>query len=201
MFPDGSGTSPLHDALSLPPLDTLHVAPTSLGVQTELAGDGSLVRPTDPFDDGILGALAGLEPTEIVPLLGAVGVTALTATVIARNVCSPSASLLFTNVRLLPCYAGSVVEHVGHVGRSASQTSPRDSAARELDRIRHVGGRAFDTIAEGFSQAVEGDRKARGLTDSRLLVQIGIVLGLVYTAFLTLWFWATRIRWNPRRTA
>jgi hypothetical protein len=35
-------------------------------------------------------------------------------------------------------------------------------------------------------------------SDRRLLVQIGVVLGTVYLAFLTVWFWATRLRWNPR---
>jgi hypothetical protein len=34
--------------------------------------------------------------------------------------------------------------------------------------------------------------------DSRLVMQIGMLLGVVYLAFLTVWFWATRLRWNPR---
>ena len=29
-------------------------------------------------------------------------------------------------------------------------------------------------------------------------MQIGIVLGTVYVAFLTVWFWATRVRLKPR---
>jgi hypothetical protein len=31
-----------------------------------------------------------------------------------------------------------------------------------------------------------------------LLARIGIVLGTIYLAFLTLWFWLTRVRWNVR---
>ena len=29
-------------------------------------------------------------------------------------------------------------------------------------------------------------------------MQVGMVLGTVYLAFLTVWFWATRLRWSPR---
>jgi hypothetical protein len=32
------------------------------------------------------------------------------------------------------------------------------------------------------------------LTDTRRLVQIGLLLGMVYVAFLTFWFWVTRVR-------
>jgi hypothetical protein len=35
---------------------------------------------------------------------------------------------------------------------------------------------------------------AEGLTDTRRLVQIGLVLGMAYVAFLTFWFWGTRTR-------
>jgi hypothetical protein len=35
---------------------------------------------------------------------------------------------------------------------------------------------------------------AKGLTDTRRLVQIGLVLGMAYVAFLTFWFWGTRAR-------
>jgi hypothetical protein len=35
---------------------------------------------------------------------------------------------------------------------------------------------------------------AEGLTDTRRLVQIGLVLGMAYVAFLTFWFWGTRGR-------
>ena len=55
-------------------------------------------------------------------------------------------------------------------------------------------------IRDGFEQVVarNGDEDAEGLRDARLLMQIGIVLGTVYLAFLTVWFWATRMRATPR---
>jgi hypothetical protein len=37
------------------------------------------------------------------------------------------------------------------------------------------------------------------LGDGRLMVQVGIVLGFVYAAFLSFWFWATRLRVPPHR--
>ena len=47
----------------------------------------------------------------------------------------------------------------------------------------------FDLIRRGRVDYEQGDT-------SRLLMQVGMVLGTVYVAFLTVWFWATRLRWN-----
>jgi hypothetical protein len=33
-----------------------------------------------------------------------------------------------------------------------------------------------------------------GWTDARILMQLGMLLGLAYVGFLTVWFWATRVR-------
>ena len=37
--------------------------------------------------------------------------------------------------------------------------------------------------------------------DPRAMVQLGAALGLVYLAFLAVWFWATRFRMRPPRSA
>ena len=37
-------------------------------------------------------------------------------------------------------------------------------------------------------------RSSAGLGDSRLMLQIGVLLGLAYLVFLTVWVWATRLR-------
>jgi hypothetical protein len=42
---------------------------------------------------------------------------------------------------------------------------------------------------------------ARELEDTRLMLQIGIALGLAYVGFLLFWFWATRFRPRPQRSA
>lgn len=35
--------------------------------------------------------------------------------------------------------------------------------------------------------------------DTRLMIRIGLLLGIAYLVFLTIWFWATRLRPRPRR--
>jgi hypothetical protein len=37
------------------------------------------------------------------------------------------------------------------------------------------------------------------LRDTRLMTKIGLLLGMGYLLFLTVWFWATRIRARPTR--
>jgi hypothetical protein len=47
--------------------------------------------------------------------------------------------------------------------------------------------------------AVESRQRARpGSGDTALMLEIGLVLGLAYLAFLAFWMWATRLR--PRLT-
>jgi uncharacterized protein YoxC len=52
-------------------------------------------------------------------------------------------------------------------------------------------------IREGFRRGVTGGEDD-GASDTRLLMLIAMLLGAVYLAFVTVWFWATRLRWNPR---
>jgi hypothetical protein len=171
-----------------PPLPTADARP-------ELVEIGSI--PDESFI-----SLPAVDPSELFPVLGAVGIATLTATAIGRGICSPNASLLFTNVRLLPCYASATTQHM--VSTTASATS-RVTAFGQRDvraAVPLLGG-SLEKVAEGIDRVLERPREeaADGLTDSRLLVQIGIALGFVYLAFLTIWFWATRLRWNPRRVA
>ena len=42
-------------------------------------------------------------------------------------------------------------------------------------------------------------QERRELQDSRLMVQIGLLLGLAYLGFLAVWFWTTRFRTKLRR--
>jgi hypothetical protein len=44
-----------------------------------------------------------------------------------------------------------------------------------------------------------GPEVAERLTDTRRLLQIGLVLGMAYVAFLTFWFWGTRGRGRRAR--
>jgi hypothetical protein len=144
-------------------------------------------------------ALVTIDPSVLLPVAGALGVVALT-TSIARGVCTANAALVFTNVRLLPCYA------------SATAQQMTASAAAVPSRARTIGGgiarsapavtSSLEKVAEGFGRVVvPSDDDGERLRDTRLLVQIGMVLGLVYAGFLTVWFWATRLRPNSRRMA
>jgi hypothetical protein len=61
--------------------------------------------------------------------------------------------------------------------------------------------KSFDPAIVGRLSRILPPRSARpspevadGLTDARRLVQIGLVLGMAYVAFLTFWFWGTRAR-------
>jgi hypothetical protein len=40
----------------------------------------------------------------------------------------------------------------------------------------------------------------RELQDTRLMLQIGVGLGLLYIGFLVVWFWATRFRPGLQRS-
>ena len=55
-------------------------------------------------------------------------------------------------------------------------------------------------LREGFDQATSKatGEVTDGFSDTRLMVQIGMALGVVYVAFLSVWFWATRVRWSSR---
>jgi len=64
-------------------------------------------------------------------------------------------------------------------------------------------GCATDPAASGQCAPVLGSPTtiARELERSRLMLRIGGALGFAYVAFLFLWFWATRMRPGPARSA
>ena len=120
------------------------------------------------------------------------------------GVCSPGAAVMFTNVRLVPCLVGSAVERSAMVGTQAVSrfgTGDRgEGDNRKRAAVPVIVGTIVDPIRDGFERVVARGRAedAEGLRDARLLMQLGIVLGTVYIAFLTVWFWATRVRLKPR---
>jgi hypothetical protein len=68
------------------------------------------------------------------------------------------------------------------------------------DSHRGLSGLA-QSFRDGFEDAIEGGNReiGDGLSDSRLMIQLGMALGFVYAAFLSVWFWATRLRGQPGR--
>jgi hypothetical protein len=67
-------------------------------------------------------------------------------------------------------------------------------------KVVEVAADFTQTVRDGFMRGAGrvGSGAGDGADDTRLAMQIGMLLGIVYLAFLTVWFWATRLRWNPR---
>jgi hypothetical protein len=130
----------------------------------------------------------------------------------AISTCAANARLAFTNVRVLPCLAAQSLEDyvskataaaawVGaHAGPAPSGVSAEGHRSANR-RDRSEAGVLFE-LRGAFSNRTAALRRAAGdedgADDARLIAQIGIVLATVYASFLTAWFWATRLRWNPR---
>ena len=77
----------------------------------------------------------------------------------------------------------------------------RSSLGRSLCTSDSVAGDAQQAararIVQVVSDALPAIADAVG--DSRLMIQLGLVLGFLYAAFLSVWFWATRLRGRPGR--
>ena len=126
------------------------------------------------------------------------------------------ARMAFTNVRLLPCLVhestGRQLTALTHAlapaaapaaaaldsGAGTAGTPDRLAVkgAQELGGLRSIVGE----LSEGVSRATReaAGEAAEGLSDNRLVVQFGMLLGVVYLAFLSAWFWATRARMDQR---
>ena len=145
--------------------------------------------------DGLTWAVDGLSSPEFqaVAIAGLVTAGAIT---IARGGLSPS-SIMFTNVRLLPCYVNATITRSG-VAEFARLPRAAGGAVAEIatERIVPAAGSITGPIRDGFDLIRRGRVDYEQGDTSRLLMQVGIVLGTVYVAFLTVWFWATRLRWN-----
>jgi hypothetical protein len=136
----------------------------------------------------------------------------------SRLLCSGEGQLMFSNVRLLPCLIRDSVQH--HIAPLASALPASGAAAPAAalsppqgavkggsgsnagvpDGHRGLSGLA-QSFRDGFEDALGGGNREIGdaLGDSRLMIQIGMALGFLYAAFLSVWFWATRLRGRPGR--
>ena len=152
--------------------------------------------PEPIFDPG---NLVALDPSDqrLVTTVVVVAVTGLAFTPAGydtvRATCAANARLMFTNMRLIPCmaedtvrrFAGATAEAVSGGSTSRYETSDR-SARASADKASGP----LDALRDGFSRVVRdvpletGDER-----DRRIMAQVGVVLGLVYLAFLTVWFW------------
>jgi len=109
--------------------------------------------------------------------------------------------LLFNSVRLIPCTASEAI--------GSGFTSARDFTGRTRSSVGgsvQAGSAALGAVKDGFNRARVGADGAvnaiehrledggQGARDNRLLLQLGMLLGMGYLAFLTIWLWATRMR-------
>jgi hypothetical protein len=129
--------------------------------------------------------------------------------------------ILFTNVRLIPCLVRDSVQHhlapltsalpgsgpaapVAALSSDvATQGAVSGGSAVNPSDVGERGRSGFQGLSEafrdGFEDAVRGGNREIGdaLGDSRLMMQLGMAFGFVYAAFLSVWFWATRLRRRP----
>jgi len=137
---------------------------------------------------------------------------------------APDMRMAFTNVRLMPCIVKAglerqietlnlIIARGGGTPAAAGATAvgggvPAGPAPGgvDADGQTRFGGAAhaavdlipklFDSAREGFDQVVRdaADEATDGLSDARLMTQIGMLFGFVYLGFVTIWFWVTRVR-------
>ena len=71
-----------------------------------------------------------------------------------------------------------------------------ESAGEISSRVRGTAADSMADIRGGIERAIKSttDQSEDSLGDSRLMVQIGMLLGFAYLGFLAVWFWATRGR-------
>ncbi|HEX5859204.1 MAG TPA: hypothetical protein VFY91_13960, partial [Microbacterium sp.] len=185
--------------------------------------DTEAADPLSPTDSA-LAAIAEVAPDARVLVSAAVLAMAAAAIIGPRAGGSGTdVSMAFTNVRLLPCLVKeSLARHVEMLTEAAAARGSGASAASQAaemlgaasgtrgaaaegtpgmpERAQHAFQSALESFRDGFEQAIvdERDDVGEGLRDSRLMLQIGMLLGFVYVGFLSVWFWATRARGESR---
>jgi hypothetical protein len=103
----------------------------------------------------------------------------------------------FTNVQLIRCGLASPIMRMASASAAAvSQVVGSAGATPVRARVGGVRGviRTLRDVISGPKAAVQ--RSLGG--DGALMMRIGKLLGLLYAGFLTVWFWATRLRWNGK---
>jgi hypothetical protein len=128
------------------------------------------------------------------------------------------ARMAFTNVRLLPCLlkdvAGRQLTAITQglapaaapayaalsEGAASGSHIVRDATAVKAEHEDGFVPHIVSELTEGFARATQDapGEVADGLSDSRLVVQLGMLFGILYLAFLSVWFWATRTRASTR---
>jgi hypothetical protein len=178
------------------------------------AGPPGITDASAPLSGGDGGLLDGLpfHGPGVIPggdevlMATAAAITVASVAIAVRPSTVATAQFFLANARQIPVVCG-VREGVN---RQISVAAARSAhlaalAGNAPDRAAAALDDASKAIRQSFRRGFEGGVLGRdtggagdGERDIRLLMQIGMLLGAVYVAFLTVWFWATRLRWNPR---
>ena len=172
-------------------------------------GSGATAAAMDPSlaaapHDSVLHAVAEISPAARVFVSAAI-ISSVVGASAAAGEKGGMRRLAFVNARLIPCLVKVSVERqletigaaLSRAGGAAHMAGGSDDAGAAA-RVQ----RLFDEVSQGFHDVVDGSMPdvvtdgdgGSGLKDARLMTQIGMVLGLVYIGFLSIWFWATRRR-------
>jgi hypothetical protein len=219
----GTPHAALADAVSAPPPTAVFAS--SARDSTTALGAGQSLTPAPgahPSGDGdLVDAITQTVTTPTVLMVTAAAAVTGVAVITAKSAASCAGGesrLIMTNVRLIPCLVkskaidGPAIALSGMRTGAAYATSLVSSGgatvgehlSRAVTAARHGTTSAIvGPFREGFRQILEprpgdGEEEADALSDGRLMIQIGMLVGLVYVGFLCLWFWLTRLRWNLR---
>ena len=220
---DGSAVAPLSDPFA--GADPLAAAPADLppfdGAPVGGADVSALpVAPPGMASDSVLGVVTQVgQDTRIVAAAAVMTFAAASLIGPRAGGSGADARMAFTNVRLLPCLvkdaAGRQLSAItqglapaaapAYAALSERAASAGSHIVREAGAVKAEHAEGFmphivSELTEGFARATRDapGEAADGLSDSRLVVQLGMLFGIVYLAFLSVWFWATRTRASSR---
>jgi hypothetical protein len=181
-------------------------------------GSGATAAAMDPSltaapHDSVLHAVAEISPAARVFVSAAI-ISSVVGASAAAGEKGGMRRLAFVNARLIPCLVKVSVERqletigtaLSRAGGAAHMAGGTGSSAGEVRAESRVQ-RLLDDVSQGFHDVVDGSMPdvatdgdgSSGLKDTTLMTRIGIVLGLVYVGFLSIWFWATRRRQEEGR--
>jgi hypothetical protein len=115
------------------------------------------------------------------------------------DACRANAQLVFTNIRVLPCLIDETVRRYATTATAVVNGSTGAAGGGTVTEAKRIVGGSFGEFRDGFTRVARSlPEELNESRDGRILAQVGAALGFVYLGFLTVWFWATRLRWNPR---
>jgi len=177
------------------------------------------VAPPGMASDSVLGVVTQVgQDTRIVAAAAVMTLAAASLIGPRAGGSGADARMAFTNVRLLPCLvkdaaarqltaitqglapAAAPAYAALSEGAASGSHIVRDASSVKAEHAEGFVPHIVSELTEGFARATRDapGEAADGLSDSRLVVQLGMLFGIVYLAFLSVWFWATRTRASTR---